>query len=207
MQELVAGKGRTVYHVAGGRETPAVYLIRDREAGGILVNTPAFDADLARSLAGDGGVAFLFLPSALGAREVDRWREALGAEALAGQDEAAAIAGAVDRPLDGTIRLSRNIRFYTMSGRTPGTTALYFKHWPSMLFLGPVLEPGADGWPTLEPRADDWSWENRVMGALGLQDLRFEYVFTDRLDAGARIGPGAAAGVKAALRRFYGEEA
>lgn len=202
MQELVAGKGRTVYHVAGGERAPAVYLIRDREAGGILVNTPPFDADLAVELAA-AGVDFLFLPSALGAADLDRWREALGAEALAGQDEVARIPGEVDRPLDGTIRLSRNIRFYAMSGRTPGTTALYFKHWPSMLFLGPVLEPGEDGWPTLAAHDDDWSWENRVMGALGLQDLRFEYVLTDRLDAATRIGPGAAEGVRAALQRFY----
>lgn len=203
MRELLAGKGRTVYHVGGGEDGPAVYLIRDNEAGGILVNTPAFDADLAETLAADGGVAFLFLPSALGARDVDRWRAALGAEALAGQDEAAAIEGEVDRPLDGTIRLSRNIRFYTMSGRTPGATALYFKHWPSMICLGPVLEPGEDGWPTLVPHDDDWSWENRVMGGLGLRDLRFEYVLTDRLDARTRIGPGADEGVRAALERFY----
>jgi hypothetical protein len=203
MQELVAGKGRTVYHVAGGEAAPAVYLIRDREAGGILVNTPPFDAALAETLAADGGVAFLFLPSARGAADLDRWRAALGAEALAGQDEVAAIDGEVDRPLDGTIRLSRNVRFYAMSGRTAGATALYFKHWPSMLFLGPILEPGGDGWPTLVAHDDDWSWENRVMGGLGLQDLRFEYVFTDRLDGHTRIGPDADQGVKAALQRFY----
>jgi hypothetical protein len=203
MQELVAGKGRTVYHVSGGGETPAVYLIRDREAGGILINTPAFDEGLAATLAGEGGVAFLFLPSGRGAVDVDRWRAALGAEALAGQDEAVAIDAEVDRPLDGTIRLSRNIRFYTMSGRTPGTTALYFKHWPSMLFLGPVLEPGDDGWPTLIDHDDDWSWENRVMGALGLQDLRFEYVFTDGFGPATRFGPGADQAVRAALQRFY----
>ncbi|HKJ70952.1 MAG TPA: hypothetical protein VKA55_04310 [Gammaproteobacteria bacterium] len=203
MQELVSGKGRSVFHVAGGDVDAAVYLIRDREAGGILVNTPAFDAALASELAAGAGVDFLFLPSALGARDLDRWREALGAEALAGQDEVPRIAGEVDRPLDGTIRLSRIIRFYTMSGRTSGATALYCKHWPSMLFLGPVLEPGEDGWPTLVPHDDDWSWENRVMGALGLQDLRFEYVFTDRFGPGTRYGPGADEAVKAALARFY----
>ncbi|MEF8792600.1 hypothetical protein [Thiohalorhabdus sp.] len=203
MHELVAGKGRTVYHVCGGEQSPAVYWIRDREAGGILVNTPVFDGGLAAELVAAGGVDFLFLPSARGGADLDQWRDALGAEALAGQDEVQRIPGEVDRPLDGTIRLSRNIRFYTMSGRTPGSTALYFKHWPSMLFLGPVLEPGGDGWPTLIPHHDDWSWENRVMGALGLQDLRFEYVFTDHLDPDTRIGPGAAQGVKAALKRFY----
>jgi len=203
MQELVAGKGRTVYHIIGGEQDPAVYWIRDREAGGILVNTPPYDDDVAAELVAAGGADFLFLPSSLGAADLDRWRHALGAEALAGQDEVPRITGEVDRPLDGTIRLARNIRFYAMSGRTPGTTALYFKHWPSMLFLGPVLEPGADGWPTLVAHDDDWSWENRVMGGLGLQDLRFEYVFTDHLDTDTCLGPGAAEGVGAALQRFY----
>ncbi|HKL78646.1 MAG TPA: hypothetical protein VJ985_09855 [Gammaproteobacteria bacterium] len=203
MKLLAEARDRSIYHVSGGLAEPAVYLIQDKQAGGILVNTPAFDPALAESLQQAGPVAFLFLPSRFGARDVDAWREALGAEAFAGQDEAPAIPGTVDTPLDGTIRLSRTIRFYPMSGRTAGSTALFCKNKPGFLFLGPILEPGPDGWPTLVAHEDDWSWENRVMGALGLQDLKFEYVFTDRLVEGTRYGPGAAEGVKAALGRFY----
>ncbi|KPV41463.1 hypothetical protein AN478_02525 [Thiohalorhabdus denitrificans] len=203
MQCLAEARDRSVWHVAGGEEEPAVYLIRDRQAGGILVNTPTFDPALAERLREGGGVHFLFLPSRHGAQDLDRWREALGAEALAGQDEVEGIEGTVDRPLDGSIRLSRTVVFYTMSGRTAGSTALFCKNKPGFLFLGPILEPGEDGWPTLVAHADDWSWENRVMGGLGLQDLKFEYVFTDWLDEHTRFGPGAAPAVRAALERFY----
>lgn len=203
MERLASTRRRTVDHVAGGAREPAVYLLRDPEAGGILVNTPAFDPGLADRLTAAGPVSFLFLPSRLGARDLDAWRDALEARALAGQDEVATVEGTVDQPLDGTVRLSKQIVFHTMSGRTPGSTALFCRNRPGILFLGPILEPGEDGWPTLVPHPDDWSWENRVMGALGLQDLRFEYVFTDRLDAATRFGPGADAGVRAALERFY----
>ena len=204
MELLAEARDRSIYHVTGGREAPAVYYIQDKQAGGILVNTPAFDSDLAATLQQYGPVAFLFLPSRYGARDLDAWRQALGAQALAGQDEVPAIAGTVDTPLDGTIRLSRTIRFYPMSGRTAGSTALFCKNKPGFLFLGPILEPGPDGWPTLVPHEDDWSWENRVMGGLGLQDLKFEYAFTDRFGEDTRYGPGAGEGVRSALNRFYG---
>ncbi|MFA9459422.1 hypothetical protein [Thiohalorhabdus methylotrophus] len=203
MELLAEARDRAVWHVTGGVEAPAVYLIRDREAGGILVNTPVFDSELAERVQADGAVRFLFLPSRHGALELDRWRAALGAEALAGQDEVPDIAGTVDRPLDGSIRLSRTLVFYSMSGRTRGSTALFCKRGPGFLFLGPILEPGESGWPTLVPRGDDWSWENRVMGALGLQDLKYEYVFTDRYTPGVRFGPGAAAGVQEALAGVF----
>ncbi len=203
MERLASTRRRTVDHVADGGERPAVYLLRDPEAGGVLVNTPAFDPALAKEVAREGAVGFLFLPSSLGARDVDAWRSVLGARALAGRDEVAGIAGTVDQPLDGTLRLSKQIVFHSLSGRTPGTTALFCRNRPGLLFLGPALEPGADGWPTLVPHPDDWSWENRVLGALGLQDLRFEYVFTDRRNAATRFGPGADTAVKAALGRFY----
>jgi hypothetical protein len=204
MEKVAESRTRAVLHVSGGEPgDPAAYLLLDPEAGGILVNTPPFHPRLAGELGRQGRIGFLFLPSRLGARDVDVWREALGAEALAGRDEVAGIDGEVDQPIDGNVRLSRDLVFLPMSGRTPGTTALFCRHRPGFLFLGPALEPGGDGWPTLAPHDDDWSWENRMMGAPGLKDLRFEYAFTDRAGPDTRFGPGADAGIGAALDRFY----
>jgi len=63
-------------------------------------------------------------------------------------------------------------------------------------------KPGDDGWPALIAHADDYSAENRLIGALGLRDQRFEYAFTDVFEPGrTRFGPGAAAAVGERLRR------
>ncbi|HKJ87650.1 MAG TPA: hypothetical protein VKA48_03995, partial [Gammaproteobacteria bacterium] len=140
MKCLAEERDRSIWHVTGGVDSPAVYLIRDRQAGGILINTPEFDPGLAEQVQEGGAVGFIFLPSRHGARDLDAWREALGAEAMAGQDEAPGIEGTVDTPLDGSIRLSRTIVFYAMSGRTQGSTALFCKNKPGFLFLGPILE-------------------------------------------------------------------
>ena len=204
METVAESRTRSVLHVSGGEAgDPAAYLFLDPEAGGILVNTPPFDPRLAGELGRQGRIAYLFLPSRVGARDVDVWREALGAEALAGQDEVGQIDGEVDYPLGGNVRLSRDLVFLAMSGRTPGTTALFCRHRPGFLFLGPALAPGEDGWPTLMAHDDDWSWENRLMGAPGLKDLRFEYAFTDRVGPATRFGPGADEAIGTALDRVY----
>ena len=71
-----------------------------------------------------------------------------------------------------------------MSGVTEGSCALRIKNDGGAIFFGPILEPGADGWPALVPHDDDYSAENRLIGALGLQDQRFEYAFTDVFETG-----------------------
>lgn len=195
MELLIEGRRRAVYHVAGGGEEPAVYWVRDPETGGVLINTPAFHPDLAAELA--GSVAVVFYPSGHGGRDVARWREALGAETVAAPEEP--INGPVDIRSGRKQRLSRNFLFRPLSGRTAGTCGLYGKRDPAILFAGPALEPGADGWPTLIPHDEDYSWENRVFGALGLRDARFDYCLTDTLGPDTRIGPGADAAVAANL--------
>ena len=195
MERLIEGRRRAVYHVAGGREQPAVYWLDDAESGGVLINTPPFDAGLAAQLA--GAVAVIFYPSGRGATDVARWREVLGAETVAGPEEP--VDGPVDIRPGNKQRLSRIFLFRPLSGRTPGTCGLLGKRDPAVLFTGPALEPGANGWPDLVAHADDYSWENRVFGALGLREARFDYCLTDACGPGVRYGPGADAAVAANL--------
>jgi hypothetical protein len=52
----------------------------------------------------------------------------------------------------------------------------------------------------LVAHADDDAYENRVIGAIALQDLRFEFAFCDTYVHGrSRFGPGAAEAVRANL--------
>jgi len=200
LHKLVALRDRDIYYVAGSR--PAAYYVADREAGGVLVNAPPFDEALLAALRAVAPPAYIFLPSHRGARDLARWRAAAGAETIAFEAEVPHIAGTVDLAVGRDRKLTRTIDFLPMSGVTEGSCALRIKTNGGVLFFGPILEPGDDGWPALIAHADDYSAENRLIGALGLRDQRFEYAFTDVFEPGrTRFGPGAAAAVGERLRR------
>lgn len=193
---------RSVYYLAGTR--PAVFYLVDREGGGILVNTPAFSHELAQNLAALAPVNYLYYPSHLGAADVDAWRAATGARAMAHGAEADQIAGTTDIVLGREARFSRTMDFLPMSGRTGGSCALRCKNKPGVVFFGPILACGAGGWPRLIPGEDDHSFENRLIGALGLKDLKYEYAFTDDFVPGASLyGPGAAQAVAAEIEAAF----
>lgn len=208
--EMLALHDRRVFRWVpedGQHPRPAVWLIADHEVGGVLVNAPVWSADLQAEAAAIAPLQYLFLPSHRGARDLDRWRAA-GCEVLAFEAEAPAIRAAhgeaaVDIAFDRKQRLSRTIDFLPMAGVTPGTCALRCKNLPGVVFFGPALSPGDDGWPTVCPAPDDHSSEARLFGALGVKDLKFEWAFCDgHVEGQTRIGPGADRGVQAAIERF-----
>lgn len=181
---------------------PSCFLYVDPLAGGILVNTPAYDAALAREVESAAQVRFLFYPSARGAADICAWRSATGAKTVVGHGET--IDGPVDERIDGTIRITGRLDFLTLPGVTPGTCALRSKAPPGIIFFGPALSQ-ARGWPTLVRHADDWSWENRVLGAFGVAGLTFEYAFCDDYSQGVSLaGPGADIHVSAAVHALVG---
>lgn len=188
---------RSVYCVRGAG--PAVFYVADAEGGGVLVNTPAFSPGLLQELSRLAPPRFAFYPSRLGARDVAAWRAA-GIQTLAYGGEFRGVDGAVDIVLDREYRFSRTIDFLPMSGRTAGTCALRCKNQPAIIFFGPALECGESGWPEMVAHADDYSYENRLLGAVGLRHLKYEYAFTDDFDPRtSRCGPGAGAAIAARL--------
>lgn len=200
LAKLVELFDRSVYWIAGS--APAAFYLSDRDGGGILINAPAFDAALFAELQRIAPVRFLFLPSRFGAGTAAAWRDAAGCRVLAHAREAGDLPVAVDVALDREHKFSRTIDFLPMSGRTAGTCALRCRNLPGIVFFGPILEHGEDGWPCLEPHADDDSWENRLIGALGLKDLRFDYAFCDNFEPErARFGPQASEAISAGLER------
>ena len=201
LDELVVLRERRIYYVAGTR--PAAYYIADLEAGGVLVNAPPFDQALLAALNATAPLRYLFLPSRRGARDLERWRASAGVETIAFEAEAPHVAGSVDLAVGRGRKLTRTIDFLPMSGVTEGSCALRIKNDGGAIFFGPILAPGPDGWPALVLHDDDYSAENRVIGALGLQDQRFEYAFTDLFEPGrTRFGPGADAAVRENLERL-----
>lgn len=189
LNKLLDFHDRSVWHVAGTQ--PAVFFLADREGGGVLINSAPFDPALAADLAHIAPLKFVFFPSRFGAVDVDAWRSATGAQAMAYGAERHAINGTIDKILDREDRFSRTIDFLPMSGRTESSAALRCKNKPGIVFFGPILECNSDGVPSLVGHRDDYSWENRLFGALGLQDLKYEYAFTDDFSpATSRYGPG-----------------
>ena len=137
---------------------------------------------------------YLFLPSALGAARAGLWRTA-GVAVIASAEEASLIDAPVDQPVDRKVRLSRDIDFLPMSGRTRASCALRVRASPPIVFFGPILEHC--DWPALVAHPDDYSLENRLIGALGLRGLRFEFAFCDNYVHGkSRFGPGAGEAVR-----------
>jgi hypothetical protein len=200
MVPLVALRDRSIYYVDGSR--PAAYCIVDRDAGGVLVNAPPFGEALLAELCALAPLAYVFLPSRRGAIDLERWRAA-GAETIASEAEAPHIEGTVDLAVGGGRKLTRTMDFLPMSGVTEGSCALRIRNNGGAIFFGPILEPGEADWPDLILHPDDYSAENRLIGALGLQDQRFEYAFTDSFDLGrTRFGPGAGDAVRERLRRL-----
>lgn len=200
MLKLYESFDRSVYYLPGTR--PAVFFLADQEGGGILVNSPAFSAETLAQINAIMPLRFIFYPSHLGAQDVETWRSASAAQTMAYGHEARRITGKMDIVLERENRFSRTIDFLPMSGRTESSCALRCKNKPGLIFFGPILSCGAAGWPTIIAQPDDYSFENRLFGALGLQDLKFDYAFTDDFDPlTSRFGPGADTAIRNEIER------
>lgn len=202
MQLLFESFDRSVYYLPGSK--PAVFFLADKEGGGILINSPRYSAELLATLDALLPLKFIFYPSHLGAADVDVWREASGAQTMAYGHETKRIDGTVDLVLDRENRFSRTIDFLPMSGRTESSCALRCKNKPGLIFFGPILSTAESGWPALIAQPDDYSYENRLFGVLGLQDVKFEYAFTDDFDPRtSRFGPGADMAIQRELAQIF----
>lgn len=203
LRELIRLRDRTIFYVLGTR--PAVYFLVDKEVGGVLINTPPFDFGLHRGLSSVAPLRFIFLPSRRGCQQLDRWRDASGAESMAFETELHALIGTVDIAINRKTKLTRTIDFLPMAGVTEGTCAMRLKNKPGAVFFGPALAPGPDGWPTLIRHEDDFSYESRIFGALGLRDLNYDYALTDEfVPDTTQFGPGASAEIKLRIERQLG---
>jgi hypothetical protein len=201
---LLEVAGRAAWYLPGSR--PACFLLVDARAGGILVNSPPFDARVAEVVARVAKVQFIFFPSRFGATDVARWRAALAARTVAAAEECAAIDGPIDEAIDGGVRIHGRLDFLALSGRTRGTCALRSRMDPAIVFFGPALEHG--DWPQLVAHADDYSYENRLLGAIGLSHAAFEFAFCDNYSHGSsRFGPGAGRVVATGLAKLLDPEA
>ena len=182
---------RLIYFLdSGNAQQAASFLICDKELGAVMVNTPDFSTKLLSQIECHQ-INYIFLPSHLGARDLDLWQKETNAEIIAHQAECPYIPQKVDHAINEKTRLSRTIDFLPLPGRTPGSCALYLKNLPGVLFPGPVLQSTPGNWPTITQHEDDFNFESRLFSALLLKDTKFQYVFTDDFQPGHLHGPNA----------------
>lgn len=196
MIRLLDVAGREVWYLAA--TAPASFLLVDERAEGILVNSPPYQAELVEAVQRVARVRFIFYPSRHGAADVAQWRSACKARTIGAVGEVAAIPGRIDEVIDGSVRIHGRLDFLALPGRTRGTCALRSRIEPAIVFFGPALDHS--DWPSLVAHDDDDSYENRLIGALGLRDLAFEFGFCDNYSHGhSRFGPGASRAIAAGL--------
>lgn len=201
LEKLLTLRDRSVFYVQDTK--PAVFYLADKDGGGVLINTPVWHEAVYRELQTVTRLNYIFFPSRFGAQCTDIWRSKTGAKTMAYGEEATAIGETIDIVLEREHRFSRTVDFLPMSGRTRASCALRCKNKPGIVFFGPILDYGPSGWPTIIPHDDDYSFENRLFGALGLQDVKFEYAFADDFAPGKCYhGPGADAAIRSELRNL-----
>jgi hypothetical protein len=194
---------RRIYYLADPRQSAAVFLLDDNDAGGVLINTPPKTQTNKIALK-QFEIDYIFLPSHFGAHDLNFWRDTLNARTMADASEVTRIDGDIDIKIERKQKLTRKIYFILMSGRTQGTTALLCKNKPGVIFLGPALEHSSNGWPTLIQHENDASFENRLIGALGLQDVKFNYAFCDNFTlTQSQFGPDADRAIQNEFENIY----
>lgn len=201
---LLSTPQRTIHLVAEQQDSqPAIFLVQDKEIGGVLINSPPFIPEY-QSILKPHEVNFIFLPSYFGANDISHWKSELNAEVLCHENEAVNIAEEVNITVNQKTKLSRTIDFIPIGGRTAGSCALFIKNLPGIIFFGPILQRGEDGWPSMKAQADDFSYESRLFSALGIKDLKFEHAFLDdyRINL-SKTGPNAAIHVRDNIDQLF----
>lgn len=187
---LLKTSQRQIYHLYDMiNNQPAVFLILDKEVGGILVNTPSYN-ESTKTLLDSFKINYIFLPSHFGAIDTMQWKNLTGAKLLAHENATHLINDNIDFPVNEKTKLTRTIDFLPIAGRSPGSCGLFLKNLPGIIFFGPTLQRLANGWPGIVQSADDFDFEARLFSSLNLKDLKFQYAFTDDFDTNKSLtGP------------------
>ena len=187
-----------------GDNSAASFFISDADAGGILVNAPAFSLALIKQLEALADINFLFLPSVFGAKDLEQWHENVSPEILCHENEERYIDFSPLTVVNNKTKLTRTIEFVTLPGRTQGTCALYLKNKPGVLFLGPAMSCNETFWPVIESNEDDFDYENRLLSALNIKNLKYAYAFCDDFNLGfSSFGPNACEEIKKYIESIF----
>ena len=108
-----------IFELYGPLENRRQYVIFDAERGNLLVDVPPFSERALRLVRGAGRASLLVVTSRARAADAHRYREALGLQIAAHQDDASAIEGGADVTLGDDQLVNPEVRVI----RIPGAAA------------------------------------------------------------------------------------
>lgn len=153
----------------------AAWLIL-RPEGNVLVDSPRFNAPLARRIEALGGVRWMFLTHRDDIADHERFHAHFGCERILHRADAGRV-GPVEQLLDGEapVRLAPDLEILPTPGHTRGSACLLFRD--EVLFTGDTLAYSARLGHLYAFRDACWySWDVLRQSLTALQDRRFSWV-------------------------------
>ena len=112
------------------------YIVYDAERGNLLVDIPPFSERALRLVRGAGRAALLVVTNALRATDAHRFRDALGVQVAAHEDDAHAVSGGPDVVLKEDDRLRADARAIRIREASGGATVVLVRKAGGVLICG-----------------------------------------------------------------------
>ncbi len=120
-------------------ENDRQYIVFDAERGDLAIDVPRYSERAVRLMRGTGEIALILVTNAARAREAARFRDAIGVQIAAHEEDAAAVEGGADVVLkdDELIRPdARVIRIHNVEGRNEGASVVLLRKSGGVLVVG-----------------------------------------------------------------------
>lgn len=161
----------TIFAFTPNRDTlgGTAYLIV-RKDGNILIDCPAFDANLLNFLHEQGGVRYLFITHRSAIAKTANLQSQLGCEVVINQQEAYLIPEIKVTTFQSELALSPEIQAIWTPGHTPGSSCLYYSEFGGILFTGRHILPDQTGKPLPLRTAKTFHWPRQINSVCALRD-------------------------------------
>jgi hypothetical protein len=117
-------------------ENDRQYIVYDADRGNLIVDVPRYSERAVRLLRGTGPAALLLVTNATRAAEAARFREALGVQVAAHQDDASAVEGGADIAIGDEADLRPEARTLRVRDGKQGATILRLRKPGGILVVG-----------------------------------------------------------------------
>ncbi len=125
-----------IFELYAPLENERQYIVYDAARGNLLIDVPPFSERALRLIQGTGRASLLLATNAARAAEASRYREALGVQTAAHEDDAKAVKGGVDLILKAEDVVRPDTRVIRVTSGGEGTTVVLVRKSGGVLFCG-----------------------------------------------------------------------
>ncbi|MEO0458414.1 MAG: MBL fold metallo-hydrolase [Cyanobacteria bacterium P01_A01_bin.114] len=166
----------TIYAFPPNRDTlgGTAYLLLEKHSAGapanLLIDCPAWDADLLNFIETQGGVRWLLLTHRNGSSRVKDFQTRFGCTVVVQEQEAYLLPQVPTTPFQQTFRFSPTTHALWTPGYSPGSACLYTQAHGGVLFSGRHLLPNREGHPAPLRFSKTFHWPRQLRSVQRLQD-------------------------------------